>query len=184
MPLVVGTTNTTSGSVVSARTSRLGNPWAISQHGLDFLKNYEQFSPVLYNDSANHATVGYGHLVHHGPVDGRASEQTFIRGINTQQGEKLLRSDLSGFENAVNRLVRVPLYQHEYDALVIFSFNVGVSAFSHSTALKRLNSGKYTTVSSAMKMFDRAGGKVSTGLINRRAEEAEIFDSADYKRTR
>lgn len=183
-PLVVSTTNIIAGSVVSAKTSRLGGPWNISQDGLEFLKNYENFRAVLYNDSANHATIGYGHLVHRGPIDGRASERPFQGGISSHQGEALLRTDLSVSEAAVNRFARVPLHQHEYDAIVIFTFNIGVTEFSHSTALRRLNAGNYASVSSAMKMFNRAGGGVSNGLINRRAEEAEIFDSADYIRTR
>ena len=52
-------------------------------------------------------------------------------------------TDIQAFEGALRRCVTVPLYQHEYDAYVSFSYNVGSAAFCRSTMVKRLNAEDY-----------------------------------------
>ena len=163
---------------------RKSKPWIISQKGIDFLKNYETLKLHMYNDSAGHATIGYGHLIHYGPISNESSEKSFKNGLTKKEAENLLKSDLKKYENAVNKHVNVPLCQQEYDALVIFCFNIGIGAFKKSSALKVLNQHKYKFVGNKMKLYNKAGGKVSKGLKNRRAEEVEIFNKGDYVRTR
>lgn len=51
--------------------------------------------------------------------------------------------DVETFEGALRQCVTVPLHQHEYDALVSFSYNVGSGAFCGSTLVKKLNAGDY-----------------------------------------
>ena len=183
-PIATGITNTTPNSVQIGTTDRLGKPWVFSVAGLNFLRNYEHLVLHMYNDSANHATIGYGHLIHHGPISGVISEQPFLNGITEQQATELLRQDLKPREILVNSSVLVPLFQHEYDAKVIFCFNIGNNGFSSSGALRKLNAGKYSEVPDEMMKWNKAGGQVSQGLINRRTEEVEIFTNADYVRTR
>lgn len=88
------------------------------------------------------------------------------------------------YEKAVNDGVKVELCQQEYDALVIFCYNIGTHGFASSSALKEVNKKHYNLVGLKMKLWNRAGGKVSQGLKNRRAEEVEIFEKGDYVRTR
>ena len=166
------------------KCTRTSKPWSISDKGLNFLKNYETLQLRMYNDSAGHATIGYGHLIHLGPISGKASEKPFKNGLTEEQASALLRKDLSKYEKAVNDSVTVPLCQQEYDALVIFCYNIGIHGFKSSSALKELNKKHYHRVGSKMKLWNKAGGKVSRGLQNRRAEEVEIFEKGDYVRTR
>jgi RHS repeat-associated protein len=166
---------------------RTSGPWNMSNQGVDFLKGYERFSPYMYNDGggkSGHATIGYGHLIHLGPISGEASETDFKNGITSSGAKSLLRYDLSRFESSVNSNVRVPLYQHEYDSLVIFSFNIGVGGFQGSSALRNLNNSQYSSVPSSMMLWNRTGGSVSRGLVNRRTEEVEMWNFGDYRRTR
>jgi lysozyme len=90
---------------------------------------------------------------------------------------KRTMADLQTFEGALKRCVKVPLYQHEYDVYVDFSYNVGTSAFCNSTMVKKLNSFDYV---GACNEFDRwtffqgkdcrlAANKCG-GLVIRRAE--------------
>lgn len=181
---VKGETNDKPGSCVTGSVTRLWKPWVISDSGLEFLKNYEELALSMYNDSANHATIGYGHLIHHGPISGASSETPFKKGITEAGASELLRRDLSSREDLVNEKVKVPLHQHEYDALVIFCFNIGNGGFSGSNALKTLNAGKYSEIPDEIMKWDKANGKKSKGLVNRRTEEVEIFRNAEYKRTR
>jgi lysozyme len=51
--------------------------------------------------------------------------------------------DVQQFEGALKSCVTVPLAQHEYDAFVSFSYNVGGRAFCQSTLVRKLNAGDY-----------------------------------------
>lgn len=81
----------------------------ISDAGLDLIKTQEGFESHLYNCPANDASIGYGHLVHLGPICGAASEAPFAGGITEEQGSDLLLQDVAYAEHAVEHLVKVPL---------------------------------------------------------------------------
>ena len=65
---------------------------SISDAGLEFITGHEGLRLELYNDPAGHATIGVGHLVHLGPIDGRASEAPFANGITRAEAMDLLLS--------------------------------------------------------------------------------------------
>jgi len=79
----------------------------ISNTGLNLIKLDEGFRPHLYNCPANDATIGYGHLVHKGPICGAASEAPFISGISEGQGSALLLEDVGYAQHTVEHLVKV-----------------------------------------------------------------------------
>lgn len=147
----------------------------ISDKGLKFIADHEGFSPCLYDDVAGHCTVGYGHLVHKGPCDGRSTEFDFKAGLTPARALELLRKDASLAEATVNRLVKVPLTQERFDALVSFTFNVGPGAFEGSTVLREVNAGHWNMVPPALEMWRKAGGKVVEGLARRRKLEGAAF---------
>lgn len=95
--------------------------------------------------------------------------------ITQAQAERLLQRDLTKFEDAVNELVRVPLTQNQFDALVSFTYNVGATAFANSTLLRKLNAGDKTGAAGQFQRWNKAGGRVLTGLVRRRADEANLF---------
>lgn len=152
-----------------------------SDHGLGLLKKLEAFSPRLYDDGGTkgvgNCTVGYGHLVHYGPCNANQhkSEHAFVNGITQTKAGPLLRSDSSWAVKAVNKLVTVNLTQNQFDALVIFTFNVGTAAFAHSSLLKLINKHDFTKAPSAFRMWNKSGGKVLPGLTNRREKEITLF---------
>lgn len=75
----------------------------------------------------------------------------------------------------VERLVRVPLEQHEFDALVSFHFNTG--ALGRSTLLKRLNAGDRAGAAAEFGRWTRGGGRVLAGLVRRRKAERHLFET-------
>ena len=102
---------------------------------------------------------------------------------NVQIGQKvdkaycdsLLKHETGHFGRQVLALVKVPINQNQYDALVSFAYNVGIGNFANSTLLKKLNLGEYDA---AAKEFDRwvfAKGRKLPGLVKRRAAERELF---------
>lgn len=140
-------------------------PFTISQEGLALIKSFEGCVLKAYQDPVGIWTIGYGHThdVHSGMT------------ITAKQADAYLRCDVADAEQAVNSSVTVPLTQNMFDALVSFTFNVGIGAFKKSTLLRKLNQNK---LCDAVKEFDRwvyAGGKKLPGLARRRASEKKMF---------
>ena len=142
----------------------------ISESGIALLKRFEGLELEAYQDIAGIWTIGYGHT---GP-----DVQPGMR-ITEREAEALLRRDLKSRENAVERLVNVPLNQNEFDALVSFVYNVGAEAFRRSTALRRLNRGARLAAAEALTWWNKAtvNGVLREvlGLTRRRAAEKALF---------
>lgn len=153
-----------------------------SERGAKYLQAWEDKDgkPALraYLDEAGVWTIGTGH------TRGVKKGDT----CTLDQAEKWLVEDCQFCVDAINKCVQVDLTQSEFDALVIWIFNVGVGAFIGSTALKRLNKGDYEGCSVWMGRFiyitDPVTKKkvVDNGLINRRAKEAVLW-SEDFVST-
>lgn len=143
----------------------------ISGAGLEALKAREGFRASVYLDTAGKKTIGYGHLI--------GAFESFGSFISEQVAAELLASDASTAEDAVAALVTVPISQDQFDALVSFTFNVGVSAFRNSTLLKLLNAGQYDAAREQLGQWvyvTRGGVKVAdSGLLNRRGSEMMQF---------
>jgi lysozyme len=150
------------------------SPQHISASGLDFIKRWEKFMANLYNDQGGNCTIGYGHLLHMGGCDA-ADRRAYPNGVTEAQATQILANDVSGSERTVRNSVRVTLTQNQFDALVIFAFNIGNGGFRGSSALKELNRGNYNAVPDRMAKWNTTGGKVSRGLIRRRSEEGKLF---------
>ena len=152
----------------------------ISQYGLEHLMRSEGSRSKMYKDSAGYPTIGVGHLLTRAE---RNSGKIYLgvmflrwrKGLSDKQITSLLDQDLDRFESAVNRHVRIELIQHQFDALVSFAFNVGTGAFKRSTLLKRVNARKFADVPAQFRRWNRAGGKVSRGLKNRREREIRLW---------
>lgn len=139
-----------------------------SDKGLSLIKGFEGFRGRAYKCPAGVWTIGYGHTgleVKSGSV------------ITEWQGGELLKKDIARFERAIDNLVKVPLNQNQFDALVSFVFNVGEVAFSKSTLLKLLNAKDYTGAAAQFPRWNKGGGKVLPGLVKRRAAERKLFES-------
>ena len=137
-----------------------------SQTGIDLIKRFEGFSPVAYLCPAGVWTIGYGHTagVHEGDsIDGDTAED-------------YLREDLTSAEGAVEKYVKVPLKQWQFDALVSFTFNLGAGNLYSSTLLKKVN--RNPDDPSIRQEFEKwvyAGGRVLQGLVDRRKAEADMY---------
>jgi GH24 family phage-related lysozyme (muramidase) len=157
----------------------VSSPMSVSAAGVEFVKGWEGFFGKLYNDAADHCTVGYGTLVHAGKCDGRHSEQPYVNGVSKDKATQLLANELADTQKIVSAAVKVKLNQNENDALVSFAFNVGVGSFKKSTLLTELNKDNRDAVPGELKKWTkvtRGGKKVDVqGLVDRRAAEATLF---------
>lgn len=160
----------------------------LSPEAVDLLKAIETLRLKPYDDQTakdidrwtKGATIGYGHLV------GKNEWPEYENGITEQQAEALFRSDVAPYERTVGEAVSARLQQYQFDALVIFAFNIGQAEFSESAVVKLVNHPDaitaFRTLEDAWKAWNKSQGRVSTGLINRRAAEWRIYTKALYAR--
>ncbi|OQS41126.1 lysozyme [Chromobacterium haemolyticum] len=140
-----------------------------SNGGIKLIQGFEGLRLKAYQDSVGVWTIGYGHT---GP------DVTPGQVITQAQADALLARDLERFEAGVARLVKVPLNQNQFDALVCFSFNLGLGALQGSTLLRLLNAGDYAGAAVQFPRWNKAGGKELPGLTRRRAAEQSLFQAA------
>ena len=96
--------------------------------------------------------------------------------ITEAEAEELLVKDLKRFEEAVSRLITVSLTQHEFDAIVSFTFNCGEGALQTSTFRKRMNAGEEKPLcfkEEFPKWVNGSNGPLP-GLVRRRDAEVEL----------
>lgn len=139
----------------------------ISEKGLNLIKQFEGCRLRAYQCSAGVWTIGYGHTA------GVRQGQT----ITQVQAEEYLKQDCRKFENYVNNKAYVPvtaqLNQNQFDALVSFAFNCGQGN------LKTLCAGRSTAqIAAALPKYNKAAGKVLSGLVRRRVAEQKLFNTA------
>jgi len=131
------------------------------------IKKWEALRLKAYVCPAGAWTIGYGHT--------KTAKPGMV--ITEKEAERLLRWDLDWAEEAVRNGVKVDITQPQFDALVSFTYNVGAGAFRSSTLLRKLNAGDHEGAAQEFKRWNKGGGRVIQGLVNRRADEERLFRS-------
>lgn len=122
---------------------------------------HEGYSSTAYRDTAGVATVGFGQ------ADGvKMGEKT-----DPVRALQVLQNSLDSHAKGMVECIHVPISQGEYDAYLDFTYNVGVSAFCHSTLNKKLNESNYVGACTELLKWTQAGGRTLPGLVKRRQEE-------------
>ena len=155
------------------------------EQGIKLIKHFEGCHYKPYLCPALLWTVGYGHVLYPEQNKLKLSERKNYklkpehnREWSQEEVDDLLRKDLLRFENGVCRLLpSVPLKQNQFDALVSFSFNLGLGTLQRSTVRSALLRNDEETAINTLLKYCRAGGKVLKGLERRRAAEADLFFS-------
>lgn len=140
-----------------------------SERGLDLIRRFEGVKRRAYLCPAGVWTIGYGHTK--GVKEGDTCSE--------QQADQWLQDDLRASEEAVNRLVAVPLTQAQFDALVSFTFNLGTGNLYSSTLLRKLNVSDYAGAADQFLRWTKAKGRELPGLVRRRAAERDLFLQSD-----
>jgi|SRR5437867_3452968 len=143
----------------------------ISQPGLNLISSFEGLALKTYRDPVGILTIGFGHT-------GPDVRQGLV--ITKARAFELLREDTAGAAAQVDRLIRRPLTQGQFDALVSLVFNAGAAPLT-GTLGRKLNAGD---IDGALGEFGRwvkgtVNGVLVTfpGLVRRRAAEAALYKS-------
>ena len=141
-----------------------------SQAGIDLIHSFESLRLKAYPDPGSKDgkpyTVGWGST---GSDIGPGTVWT------KEKADQRFASDLSKFEQAVSLLVKVPLTQYQFDALVSFTYNLGIGSLKSSTLLKMLNEGYYSNAGLQLLRWTKNDGVEMAGLVRRRKAELKMF---------
>ncbi len=150
----------------------------ISKEGLAELAAYEAIILKPYLDSVGVKTVGVGSTKSDIPD---IALWAWDREITIKEAIDIYKKGLKKYVDAVNAALKVPVKQHEFDALVSITYNIGTGGMRGSTFMKLVNSkASPAQIVSAMQRFNRAGGRVLKGLVNRRKAESELYLTGKY----
>ncbi len=147
----------------------------VSAEGLALIKHFEGLFLKAYVCPAGVWTIGYGHT-------GRMHNDGSVKaGRVITEGEaiQLLALDLEKVGKDVKALVKLPMTQAQYDALVSFQFNLG--KLGKSTLLRLFNAGDDAGAAAQFSRWVFAGGERLKGLVRRRAAERAHFEGGDWR---
>lgn len=142
---------------------------AINDAGVRLVQEFEGCKLEAYPDPGTGGepwTIGWGST---GPDIGPGTVWT------QEEADARFLDDLTKFGDGVDRLVRVPLTDNQFAALVSFAYNVGLGALAGSTLLRKLNAGDYEGAADQFPRWNKGGGRVLPGLVRRRAAERDLF---------
>jgi lysozyme len=144
----------------------------LDENGYKIIQGFEGLSLVPYLCSAKVATIGYGNTFY--PSGKKVTMQD--NPISLATAKWMLKQTADKFAEDVDKLVKSKLTQNQFNALVSFTFNLGISALSKSTLLKKVNTNpEDITITNEFLKWNKAGGKVLNGLTKRRTIEAKIY---------
>lgn len=141
----------------------------LNKEGLNHIKSYEGLRLKAYKvlESEKYYTIGYGHY----GTDVRFGEE-----ISKAKADQLFEKDIEKFEKAVSNALKVSVTQNQFNALVSLAYNIGVTGFQTSSLLKRLNKSDYVGAGKEFSLWNKSGGKIIQGLVNRRKKERALFE--------
>ena len=141
-----------------------------SHAGLALIERFEGFSPTPYLCPAGWWTIGSGHVI-------RDHDLLKLKWVDESAARTLLGKDIVFAEQAVDRVIAVPLAQSQFDALVSFTFNAGTAAFQRSTLRRAVNREEHEEVPAQLLRWVWGGGRKLPGLLRRRQAEAALYQS-------
>lgn len=143
----------------------------INRAGIDLIKEFEGLRLEAYKCPAGVWTIGHGTTAGAGVGIKPAAGMV----ITEAEAEWYLEQSVAKFAAGVEAVVTAPIDENEFAALVSLSYNIGMSAFRKSSALRWLNAGDKAKAAAGIKLWNKAGGKVLAGLVRRREAEVELF---------
>lgn len=147
-----------------------------SEDAINLIKSFEGFFPEPYNDPAGHATIGYGRLLHYGPVT--AADRKRWGRITEKTAEAMLAHDLERNYAPAVRGLGVGIRQGEGDAALSMAYNLGPGVLGTGfTFGRQLRKGRYRSAAASMMLYVKAGGQTLPGLVRRRRAERKLFRS-------
>ena len=156
----------------------------VSKEAIEGIKKDEGVRTKPYRCPALLWTCGVGHVIDPKHIRVKLDERKNIplppewdRVLSMAEVDAILAADLATFERGVLRLCPGGLTQGRFDALVSFSFNVGLGNLQRSTIRMKHNRGDFEGAAEGFMAWTKAGGKELPGLVKRRKHERALYES-------
>ena len=154
----------------------------ISPRAIEMIKHHEGVRVRPYRCPALLWTVGVGHVIDPSHIKVPLNERKNLpipdgwdRTLTTAEVDEILARDLASFERGVERLCPSGLTAGRFDALVSFSFNVGLGNLQRSSIRMKHNRGDFDGAAQSFLQWTKAGGRELPGLVKRRRDEMALY---------
>lgn len=144
----------------------------INDEGRALIKECEGFRETAYLDTGKVWTIGWGTT----EIDGKPVRQG--QKITREKAEECFLKDIQETEKYVEALVKCPLNDNQFSALVSFCYNIGLGQFAASTMLKKLNASDYVSAAGQFNRWIYDNGVQIKGLMMRRIKEFMLFNKS------
>jgi lysozyme len=139
--------------------------------GIKLIKDFEKLRLKAYLDSKGVPTIGWGNTFYENGTKVKMGDT-----ISRERADSLFTIILFKFEKELNSMLKVGLNQNQFDALMVFIYNIGSGAFLNSTILKKINiNPNDPSISIEFMRWNKSGGKALEGLTRRRQQEASLY---------
>ena len=143
----------------------------LSSNGFRLLGELEGIVLKPYRDSVGIPTIGIGSTYYEDGTKVRMADKP----ITTERAIQLAKNVVKSFEAQVNKSILLPMTQNQFDSMVLLCYNIGESGFARSSVVRHFNAGNLQKAADSFLLWNKAGGRVSRGLTNRRKKERELF---------
>ena len=147
------------------------NHMQLSTNGFNLLAELEGVVLNPYKDSVGIPTIGIGSTYYEDGTKVTMKDKA----ITKERAIQLAKNVVKSFEARVNKSIVVPMTQNQFDAMVLLCYNIGESGFARSSVVRNFNAGNLQKAADSFLLWNKAGGKVSKGLTNRRQKERNLF---------
>jgi len=155
----------------------------ISPKALEMIKHHEGVRIKPYRCPAFLWTIGVGHVIDPNHAKVPFEERSYLeipdgwnRTFTMEEVDAILQKDLDRFVAGVLRYCPSAINSQGWlDALVSFSFNLGLGTLQRSTLRQKHNRSDYQGAADEFMKYTKAAGKVLRGLEKRRIDERAIY---------
>jgi lysozyme len=143
----------------------------INDATVDLVKLFEGLRLKAYKDAVGVLTIGYGTTA----AAGVGIVPHLGMTITEAEAETYLTRALEKFAAKISPKITAPINENEFGAFLSLAYNIGPGAFAKSSALRKFNAGDKAGAANAILLWNKAGGKVLSGLVRRREAERDLF---------
>lgn len=147
------------------------NHMQLSTNGFNLLAELEGVVLNPYKDSVGIPTIGIGSTYYEDGTKVTMKDKA----ITKERAIQLAKNVVKSFEARVNEVILLPMTQNQFDSMVLLCYNIGESGFARSSVVRNFNAGNLQKAADSFLLWNKAGGKVSKGLTNRRQKERNLF---------
>ena len=147
------------------------NHMQLSTNGFNLLAELEGVVLNPYKDSVGIPTIGIGSTYYEDGTKVTMKDKA----ITKERAIQLAKNVVKSFEARVNKSILLPMTQNQFDAMVLLCYNIGESSFARSSVVRNFNAGNLQKAADSFLLWNKAGGKVSKSLTNRRQKERNLF---------